>query len=89
MNFTNLFKLAKEKGIEDIQVYYSGSTEFDIEVLKGSVEKYAIADSARLSVKGIYKGKTGFVMRRNNEKNFSKFPIILPKNSAPIVSDCK
>ena len=39
--------------------------------------------------KGIYKGKTGFVMRRNNEKNFSKFPIILPKNSAPIVSDYK
>jgi murein DD-endopeptidase MepM/ murein hydrolase activator NlpD len=28
-------------------------------------------------------------MRKNNEKNFSKFPIILPKNSAPIVSDYK
>jgi murein DD-endopeptidase MepM/ murein hydrolase activator NlpD len=39
--------------------------------------------------KGFYKGKTGYVMRKNNEKNFSKFPIILPKNSAPIVSDYK
>lgn len=28
-------------------------------------------------------------MRKDNEKNFSKFPIILPKNSAPIVSDYK
>jgi|TARA_B100001059_G_scaffold218894_1_gene239492 murein DD-endopeptidase MepM/ murein hydrolase activator NlpD len=36
-----------------------------------------------------YKGKTGYVMRKDNEKNFSKFPIILPKNSAPIVSDYK
>lgn len=61
MNFTNLFKLAKEKGIEDIQVYYSGSTEFDIEVLKGTVEKYAIADSSKLAVKGIYNGKMGTV----------------------------
>tara|TARA_B110000285_G_C14999541_1_gene550708 strand:+ start:222 stop:944 length:723 start_codon:yes stop_codon:yes gene_type:complete len=34
-----------------------------------------------------YNGKTGYVMRKNNEKNYSKFPIILPKNSAPIVSD--
>jgi len=61
MNFEKLFKLAKEKGIEDIQVYFSGSTEFDIEVLKGSVEKYAIADSAKLAVKGIYQGKMGTV----------------------------
>lgn len=42
-----------------------------------------------IKTKGTYKGKTGFVMRKNNEKNFSKFPIILPKNSAPIVSDYK
>ena len=34
---------------------------------------------------GTYKGKTGQVMRKDNEKNFSKFPIILPKNSAPII----
>jgi len=39
--------------------------------------------------KGFYKGKTGYVMRKNNEKKFSKFPIILSKNSAPIVSDYK
>ncbi len=61
MNFEKLFALAKEKGIEDIQVYYAGGTEFDIEVFKGSVEKYTIADSAKLSVKGIYNGKMGTV----------------------------
>lgn len=61
MNFQKLFKLAKEKGIEDIQVYFAGSTEFDIEILKGTVEKYAIADTAKLAVKGIFKGKMGTV----------------------------
>ncbi len=61
MNFEKLFDLAKSKGIKDIQVYYSGGTEFDIEVFKGSVEKYSIADSARLSAKGIYNGKMGTV----------------------------
>jgi PmbA protein len=61
MNFNNLFKLGKEAGIEDLQVYYSADTEFEIEVFKGSVEKYAISDSARLSVKGIYDKKMGTV----------------------------
>lgn len=61
MNFDKLFELGKAKGIEDLQVYYSADTEFEIEVFKGSVEKYAISDSARLSVKGIYDGKMGTV----------------------------
>ena len=61
MNFNNLFKLGKEAGIEDLQVYYSADTEFEIEVFKGSVEKYAISDSARLSVKGIFDKKMGTV----------------------------
>lgn len=61
MNFEKLFDLAKSKGIEDIQIYFAGNTELDIEVFKGSVEKYAIADSAKLTAKGIYNGKMGTV----------------------------
>ena len=33
------------------------------------------------------KGKTGFVLRYHNEKSPSKYEIILPKNSPPIISD--
>ena len=61
MNFDSLFKKAKEAGIEDLQLTYSAGTEFDLEVFKGEIEKYQIADSAGLSVKGIYNGKMGTV----------------------------
>ena len=61
MNFDVLFKKAKEAGIEDVQVTYSAGTELDLEVFKGQIEKYQIADSAGLSVKGIYNGKMGTV----------------------------
>ncbi len=61
MNFDKLFELAKAKGIEDLQVYYSAGTEFDLEVFKGSLEKYTIADTAKLNVKGIYDSKMGTV----------------------------
>ena len=33
------------------------------------------------------KGKMGFVLRYHKEKSPSKFEIILPKNSPPIISD--
>ena len=35
----------------------------------------------------IQNGKTGFVLRYHQEKSPSKFEIILPKNSPPIISD--
>ena len=61
MNFDLLFEKAKAAGIEDIQVTYSGGTELDVEVFKGTIEKYQIADTAKLRAKGIYNGKMGTV----------------------------
>lgn len=61
MNFDKLFELAKSKGIEDIQVYFSDNSEFDITIFKGELDKYTIASTQKLSVKGIYKGKMGTV----------------------------
>lgn len=61
MNFDRLFQLAKDKGIEDLQIYFSGATEFNIEVMNATLEKYTISDTAKLSVKGIYNGKMGTV----------------------------
>lgn len=61
MNFEKLFALAKDKGIEDIQVTYTGGTQFDVEVFQGELDKYTIADTAQLSAKGIYNGKMGTV----------------------------
>lgn len=59
MNFEPLFTLAKEHGIEDIQIYYSGGIDFNVEVMNNSLEKFTISDTARLQVKGIYNGKMG------------------------------
>lgn len=61
MNFDKLFAVAKEKGIEDLQVYYSKNNQFEVEVFKNELEKYSISDSARLRVKGIYESKMGTV----------------------------
>lgn len=61
MNFDKLFALAKEKGIEDLQVYYVDDNQFDIEVFKHELEKYTIAATQKLSVKGIYDSKMGTV----------------------------
>jgi PmbA protein len=61
MNFDLLFKKAKEKGIEDTQVYLVKNKEFDLEVFKNELQKYSIASTHKLYVKGIYDSKMGTV----------------------------
>lgn len=61
MNFDLLFKAAKAKGIEDIQVYLVKDSEFEIEAFKGELETYTISSTEKLFVKGIYNDKMGTV----------------------------
>ena len=61
MNFDLLFKEAKARGIEELQIYLASNSEFELEVLKGDLEKYIISSTQKLSVKGIYDSKMGTV----------------------------
>lgn len=85
MNFDLLFKKAKEAGIEDIQVTYSAGTELDVEVFGGSIEKYQIADSARLRAKGIYNGKMGTVSTEVINEEVFDFLVESIVNSAKVI----
>lgn len=61
MNFELLFAKAKAKGIEDVQVFLVNRSELSIEVFSGEVDKYEIADTASLSIKGVYNKKLATV----------------------------
>lgn len=59
MNIEKLFKIAKEKGIQDIQVYLSNTNNLSVQIFEGEIDKYEIADSSSLTIKGIYNHKMG------------------------------
>ena len=61
MNFDKLFEVASSKGVEDLQVYFNEDGEFEIAVFKSELDKYTIASTQKLSVKGIFEGKMGTV----------------------------
>lgn len=57
MNIDKLFKVALEKGLSDVQVFKSNSNQLSIEVFEGEVDKYEIANTSNLIVRGVYNGK--------------------------------
>ncbi len=59
MNLEKLFSRAKEKGITDIEIFSSDRTSLNIDIFNGTVDKYEIAATEALTIKGIYNNKMG------------------------------
>jgi PmbA protein len=59
MNLDKLFKRAKEKGITDLEIFSSARNSLSIEIFDGEVDKYEIADTDALTIKGVYNNKMG------------------------------
>ncbi|MFA5007142.1 MAG: TldD/PmbA family protein [Candidatus Izemoplasmatales bacterium] len=59
MNIELLFKSAKAKGVSDVSVFLSNRSELSLEVFDGELDKYEIADTSSMTVRGVYNGKMG------------------------------
>jgi len=59
MDFKLLFDKAKKKNVEAIQVHLEEVQEIDFHIFNGELDKHQLADTRRLSLKGIYDGKMG------------------------------
>ena len=61
MKYDKLFNLAKERGIEEIELAFSTSNKLSFSLVHGEVDNYNSASSSSYVIRGIYKGKLGSV----------------------------
>ena len=59
MNIERLFAAAKAQGLTDVSVFLTNRNELSLEVFDGELDRYEIADTASMTVRGIYNGKMG------------------------------
>ncbi len=59
MDYSKLFKIAKEKGVEDIQISINTTKKTEIRYAKTELEAYTVSSIKEASIKGIYNGKMG------------------------------
>ncbi len=62
MKYDKLFNLAKEKGIQDIELSFSNSSELSFSLFHGEVDSYTSSNSSSYIIRGIYNGKLGSVI---------------------------
>ena len=62
MKYDKLFNLAKEKGIAEIELSFSNSSELSFSLFHGEVDSYNSSSSSSYVIRGIYNGKLGSVV---------------------------
>ena len=67
-----LFKIAKENGLNEFEVYYSEGESFSVKIYNGQVDDYKNSLGKGLSFRGIYNGRMGYSFTENFDESSLK-----------------
>jgi PmbA protein len=73
--YTKFFALAKEKGLEALELYVSRKYALSFSLFHGEVDSYSLEDAQGLSARGIYNGKIGYANTEKFDKSTASFVV--------------
>lgn len=62
MRYDKFFELAKEKGIEEVELSISTSSDLSFSLFHGEIDNYSSSTTTNYLARGIYKGKLGAII---------------------------
>jgi PmbA protein len=71
--FDTYFALAKEKGIEVFELYYSRAKSLGFKLYNAQIEGYKLSEDISLYARGIYNGKIGYASTEKMTKETAAF----------------
>ena len=88
MKYDKFFALAKEAGIEEVELSVSSSHELSFSLFHGEIVSYSSSNSSSYLVRGLYKGKLGtFTSDVYNSKLAQFFVDKIIENASVIEND--
>ncbi|MFZ9781903.1 MAG: PmbA/TldA family metallopeptidase, partial [Bacilli bacterium] len=73
--FDQYFALAKEKGVEVLELYYSRAKSLSFKLYNAAIEGYKLSEDISLYARGIYNGKIGYASTEKITKDTPAFLI--------------
>ena len=68
-----LFSKAKEKGLEEYEIFYSKDENFSINVYEGDIDKYSVSSSMGLGFRALVNGKMGYAYTESLDEESVEF----------------
>ncbi|MBO8427796.1 MAG: TldD/PmbA family protein [Firmicutes bacterium] len=82
MNINKYFSLAKENGIDEIEIKSQQRETFSVSLFRGEIENYTFSSTSKLTSRGIFNGKMGFSQTEKDDSSTLLFLINQIKESA-------
>ena len=90
MKFNKYFELAKNAGIEALEIYVSKGYSLGFSLFHGEVDNYSISDGISLGARGIFNGKMGYAYSEKIDKSTPEYVIKnIVENAKNISNDNK
>lgn len=85
MKYDIFFKLAKEAGIEEAELYFSSSKELSFSLFHGEIDKYSDNNGFRIIARGLVNGKFGAATADSWSKEKAKYLVNEIVNNAKVI----
>jgi PmbA protein len=87
-NFNPYFELAKQKGVEVLELYFSRSKSLSFKLYNSQIEGYKLSEDISLYARGIVNGKIGYASTEKMNKDTPSFLIDeILKNAGTVTKD--
>ncbi len=84
MNYSVYFLEAEKIGLSALELYIHKNSTLSFSLFHGEVETYTVSTSYKLSARGIYNGKFGYVTSEKNDKCTPKYIVEQIKENAEV-----
>ena len=82
MNYNKFFEKASSEGIEALELSITKSSSLSFGLFRNEIDSYTVADSYKLSARGIYNGKLGYATSEKLDKDTVEYIISHIKENA-------
>ena len=90
MNLKKYFELAKDAGIESLELYIVKNYSLGFSLFHSEIDSYSLSDSISLGARGIFNGKMGYAYSEKIDKTTPEFVIKnIVENAKNITNDNK
>ncbi len=87
MNYNKYFELAKEEGIESLELYIVKRYNLSISLFQGQIDSFTNADTYTIAIRGIYHGKMGYAYSEKNDRTTPQYLIDQVKENAKVIDN--
>lgn len=85
MNYDKFFEIAKQEGLENLELYVTKRENLKFSLFHGELDSYSLSDSFSISARGVFNGKMGYASSEKLDSTSARFLVEQIVENAKII----